>query len=549
MKKIRYIQMILIIAAIGVLSSSCKKNNTPTPDSNSNNQPDTTGTLKDAATAAGIHFGMAVGYDYFTTDPNYASIVRSNCDEVTFENEMKGERLMQDDGSVDFTKADALLDAVTNAGLKVYGHTLVWYQQQNGNYLNSSIVGEGPNLLTNGDFESWNGTTPTGWSYYNQINGNFSQATGTENVHGGTYSLAANVTGGASDSWKLQVASPNFPVIEGHEYVISFWIFSPISGSVYQVEGRSPDQSVAYSGNKPTPTKWALRTFSFIAATSGQAFITFDMGGSINGTTYIDDVYIYDRTAAQQNTTPAEVAHRLDSIMHNYITNVVGHYAGKVRGWDVVNELFTNDGHLRNNANTPNSEGNPHIFVWSNYLGDSLAIKAFKYAHEADPSALLFINDYGLETNIVKLDSLIAYVQKLRALGVPIDGIGTQMHIAWNTPKDGIDNMFQKLASTGLKIRISELDVRVNPNDDPNFPQGSLDDYFAKQAEEYKNVVESYFKYVPKDQRYGITVWGVDDGHSWLYNNGKELPLLFDKNYKKKQAFYAVLKSLLENKP
>jgi endo-1,4-beta-xylanase len=101
--------------------------------------------------------------------------------------------------------------------------------------------------------------------------------------------------------------------------------------------------------------------------------------------------------------------------------------------------------------------------VWSNYLGRDYALKAFNYAKAADPTALLFINDYNLESRAVKLDSLIAMVTELKGKGAKIDGIGTQMHISRNTSYDGIDQMFKKLAATGLKVHISELDVRINP--------------------------------------------------------------------------------------
>ncbi|MCL6525094.1 MAG: endo-1,4-beta-xylanase [Thermoflavifilum sp.] len=548
MKNIANILIICFLAVIGGLLPSCKKD--VVHILNLGNFSDTTGNLKDAAVADGIHFGMAVDYNDFTSNPTYAAIVKANCDQVTFENEMKGQYLLQNDGSVNFTQADAFVNAVNAAGLDVFGHTLIWYQQQNASYLNNIVGGTGggaSNLLNNGGFESWNGSTPTGWAYYNQQNGNFSQGTGGANVHSGSYSLAVNVTGGQTDSWRLQVASPSFPVLQGHVYTASFWIMSSTGGSQYQVEGRSPNGSVSYSGNQPTPSTWTLKTFSFTAASSGNGMITFDMGASPNGTTYIDDVSVIDQTAAQQQSTPEAITHRVDSVMKNYITTVVGHYAGKVKAWDVINELFTDNGQIRNNTNTPNSNGNQNFFVWSNYLGDSIGFKAFQYAHQADPNALLFINDYGLETNAAKLDSLIAYVNRLKSAGVPIDGIGTQLHIAWNTSFAGIDNMFQKLAATGLKIHVSELDVRINPYSKPNITSTPLDQYFAYQAVAYKYVVQSFLKNVPKAQQYGITVWGVHDPDSWLYNNGNDYPLLFDKNFAKKPAFAAVLEALKAN--
>jgi endo-1,4-beta-xylanase len=118
------------------------------------------------------------------------------------------------------------------------------------------------------------------------------------------------------------------------------------------------------------------------------------------------------------------------------------------------------------------------------------------------------------------------------------------MHISINTSKSGIDNMFQKLAATGLKIRVSELDVRINPDNTAGFtPTSAL---LATQADMYKYVVQSFLKNVPASQRYGITVWGVNDGGSWIITSQKQAdnPLLFDDNFGKKPAYYSFLLGL-----
>jgi endo-1,4-beta-xylanase len=174
-------------------------------------------------------------------------------------------------------------------------------------------------------------------------------------------------------------------------------------------------------------------------------------------------------------------------------------------------------------------------------MGRDFALKAFLYAREADPAADLYINDYGLESSNAKLDSTIAYVNELKAKGAKINGIGTQMHINWNTSRAGIDNMMQKLAATGLKVRVSELDVRAVMTSAAGTLTPQLSSY---QAEMYKYVVQSYIKHVPTAQRAGITVWGVNDRNSWLSNGGKEFPLLYDDNYQKKPAYGAFLMGL-----
>ena len=110
------------------------------------------------------------------------------------------------------------------------------------------------------------------------------------------------------------------------------------------------------------------------------------------------------------------------------------------------------------------------------------------------------------------------------------------MHISLNDSYTKIDQMLQKLAATGLKIRISELDVKA----------GNSTADQERQAAMYKHVVGSYRKLVPASQRAGITVWGVTDNSSWLYNNGAQFPLLYDKDYNRKPAYGSFLAGLRE---
>ena len=161
-------------------------------------------------------------------------------------------------------------------------------------------------------------------------------------------------------------------------------------------------------------------------------------------------------------------------------------------------------------------------------------------------AAKLFINDYNLESNPAKLNALLDLVEELRAEGVPIHGIGTQIHINIHTSYAGIDDAFQKLAETGLLIRVSELDVRANPLDKPNFDATQNPYALAYQAVMYKYVVDSYKKNVPAAQQHGITVWGVTDTDSWIVTvqNKIDAPLLFDGSYGKKPAYSGMVQAL-----
>jgi len=539
------IQLIYCLTISLFLICSCKKNNdttgtTPPPTPVPPALSDTSGTLKDAAD---FDIGFAVDYSPFINNSAYRAVVAREADNVTFGYNMKHGAIVKDDGSFDFTNADAMLNVATSAGLKVYGHTLVWHENQNATYLNSLTAGapdsSAPNILINGNFETNSGGNFSNWSVYNTNGATFSAGSGTSEIHNGTASLkVVNPNNFTTEQWKVQIASDLFNTTVNTSYKVSFWIKS-LSGAG---SGRLSTQPTAqYQSDFTTTSGWKQITWTFTAK-DAQTRILFDMGG-VADTYFIDDVTVTDATPVAPSDN-SKVATAVDSAMSRFIRATVTHYAGKVKAWDVVNESMADGASgLRTSANTPASNATDRFF-WSDYLGRDYALKAFQYAKAADPNALLFINDYNLEYNSVKLDSLINYVSELKRKGAQIDGIGTQMHISINTSKSGIDNMFQKLAATGLKIRVSELDVRINPNNTTGFtPTAAL---FATQADMYKYVVQSFLKNVPASQRYGITVWGVNDGGSWIITSQKQAdnPLLFDDNFGKKPAFYSFLLGL-----
>ncbi|HEX8313714.1 MAG TPA: endo-1,4-beta-xylanase, partial [Flavisolibacter sp.] len=310
-------------------------------------------------------------------------------------------------------------------------------------------------------------------------------------------------------------------------------------GSIRLSTGPTSSQ---FQGDQTIGTAWQLVSWTITANLASTTFL-FDMGQEAN-TYYIDDVSVKEVV-----TTPsgAQVAAKLDTALGNYITTTVTRYKGKIKAWDVVNEMFADNGNIRNNSNTANTAAD--VLVWSNYLGRDFGLKAFNYAKAADPEALLFINDYNLESQPAKLDSLIAYVKEIIARGAKVDGIGTQMHINYDSYA-GIDAMFQKMAATGLKVKITELDVRINANAFFSATRTVTPDYYSFQAKMYNYVVESYLRNVPAAQRYGITVWGVGDGDSWrgVPQGVYDFPLLWDADYKKKAAYTGFLQGLKEQK-
>jgi GH35 family endo-1,4-beta-xylanase len=219
-------------------------------------------------------------------------------------------------------------------------------------------------------------------------------------------------------------------------------------------------------------------------------------------------------------------AAELRSAFDAHIRAVAEHYRGRVRAWDVVNEAVADDGSgLRDT-------------VFRQKLGDQYIADAFRLARQADPQALLFYNDYGGEGLTQKSNRIYDLVQGLRAQGVPIDGVGLQMHVtAAGRPSDAnIAANMSRLASLGLLVNISEMDVRIR-----DLP-GDRTMRFETQKAVYRSIVGVC---VAEPRCDGITFWGFTDAHSWIdAQYGADDPLLFDEQYGAKPAYYGVLDAL-----
>jgi endo-1,4-beta-xylanase len=233
--------------------------------------------------------------------------------------------------------------------------------------------------------------------------------------------------------------------------------------------------------------------------------------------------------------------------MRDHIHTVVGRYKGRIDAWDVVNEAVTDDGELRKSR-------------WYKIVGEDYIEKAFQYASEADPEALLIYNDYSLAGK-AKREGTIRMVKKLQSAGINIGAIGMQAHYQLEDPElDEVEASIIAFSALDLEVMITELDISVLPS-----PYGSsvaqvngrfqnspqLDPYTSslpgavqeQLAARYKDLFGLFLKHADKISR--VTFWGVDDGTSWKNNHpvrGRtNYPLLFDRQYRPKPAFEAVV--------
>jgi endo-1,4-beta-xylanase len=208
----------------------------------------------------------------------------------------------------------------------------------------------------------------------------------------------------------------------------------------------------------------------------------------------------------------------LRAALRDHIRTLMQRYAGRIGEWDVVNEAVADTGGLRHS-------------IWLDKLGPGYIALAFRLAHEADPRAKLFYNDYGAEGEGTKADAVYSLVARLKGQGVPIDGIGLQAHVD-TRPPPGYEANIARFARLGLRVELTELDVRTRS-----------DDAAARraQAEQYARMVDGCGPCAR------FTVWGLDDADSWIPDAypGFGHATLLDGDLRPKPAFDAFRRALL----
>jgi endo-1,4-beta-xylanase len=221
----------------------------------------------------------------------------------------------------------------------------------------------------------------------------------------------------------------------------------------------------------------------------------------------------------------------LTAVMNNHIDRVVGQYAGRIKVWDVVNEAF-------------NDDGTPRQSIFQTTIGQSVPgsgyiEQAFRRARAADPTAVLVYNDFNIEATNAKSDAVFRMIQDFRARGVPIDGVGLQMHLtSGGISTSSLRSNMQRFANLGVGIYITEMDVRLNT-------PATATDLNTTQPTIYRNVVGECLL---QSACRAIQIWGFTDAHSWVpgffTNPPQGAALIFDASYNAKPAYFAVQERL-----
>jgi len=234
--------------------------------------------------------------------------------------------------------------------------------------------------------------------------------------------------------------------------------------------------------------------------------------------------------------------------MKEHITTVVGRYKGRIKGWDVVNEAFLDDGSFRKTK-------------FYKILGEEYITLAFQYAHEADPDAELYYNDFSM-AKPDKRNAVVELVKNLKSKGVRIDAVGMQGHFTMDFPLiDEFEKSILAFAETGVKVMITELDMSALPNPHRNMGADISDRFeYRSQMNPYQeglpdsvsiqwtNRMNDFFKLFLKyhDIIERVTLWGVNDNDSWRNNwpifKRTDYPLLFDRKYQPKAVVDSIIK-------
>ena len=373
-----------------------------------------------------------------------------------------------------------------------------------------------------------------------------------------------------ADSWSAQTAY-TLPenLVVGKTYVYQAMIKATVENPdfTFQVQNPTTYSGEGYRSLTTVVDTWIPFEAEFTVTQEEQSRLCINFG-KVAGTYYIDNIKFgekVEKASAPKTRAAGDITYKfktaeekkeaLLSAMESWIKGMAEHCGTRVTEWDVINEPISDSNQWRGIGGNfmSNGEDEPDTapvedpasglslnwaddhFYWGYYIGKEYAYKAFEFARKYAPAnAILYVNDYNLETNPNKLAALIDFVNYIEQNGQKVDGIGTQMHVSLSITREQVDAMFKTMAQTGKLVRVTELDVRTGT---ATPSAGQLEE----QADIYQMIFDSYRENVPQAQQSGITIWSLTDHKReheyWLPD---ESPNIFDASYGRKHAYKGV---------
>ena len=497
------------------------------------------------------------------------NMTNKNFTETVAGNAMKMQSCVDGNGNMNFTTVKNYVNAATEAGLNVYGHTLAWHSQQPKGWL-LKLLSDKPD--------------PNSEQVYTEIASKdfrTSKSIGSwrsdESTYG--YSLSFDATNGlkihttkmCEHSWDVQfLAMENIFVEKDKTYKMTMTVKGSAEGKLHSKLG---DWSNGEYPDIPFTTEWQDVTVEYKGIVESSFFML--QCGDFVGDIYVKNIKFEGYKGATVPLTKEEMHDTLVYAMDKWIKGMMEACDGKVKAWDLVNEAISGGGddgqgnYLLQHSTAYNPSGNPDAtwdvggdnFYWQDYMGDLEYVRqACRLARKYGPEDVkLFINDYNLESDWddnKKVKSLINWIKKWEADGVTkIDGIGTQMHIScyedanlMKSAKDHITKMFELMAASGKLVRVSEMDMGYVRGS--NKWAGSIktsqvtEAEHKKMADFYEWIFKEFFRIVPPEQQWGICQWCTTDAPENSGWRGGEPVGIWDLNYYRKHVYAGFVRGL-----
>ena len=515
--------------------------------------------------------------DYLTNN-TFKNLINKNFSETVAGNAMKMASCVDGNGNMNFETVKKYVNAATEAGLSVYGHTLAWHSQQPKSWL-LKLIGDKPDpsseetyqVVASKDFTK---DKSVGWT---------SDKTqfGYTITFDSTDGMKIHTTKKCDNSWDVQfLAMENIPVEINKTYKMTMTVKGSADGKLHSKlgdwnNGEYPD--IAFT------TEWKDVEVEYKGVVEGSFFML--QCGDFVGDIFVKNIKFEGYKGKMIPRTKEEMHDALVDAMDQWIKGMMEACDGKVKGWDLVNEAVGGGGehgedvdeqgnyNLQHSASY-NPSGNPDAtwdvggdaFFWQDYLGDLDYVReACRLARKYGPEDIkLFINDYNLESDWDdngKVKSLVGWIKKWESDGVTkIDGIGTQMHISYyenanlqKSAQEHITKMFEIIAASGKLCRVSEMDMGYVRGS--NKWAGSVQTSQLTEAEHknmadyYEWIIKEYFRIIPPAQQWGICQWCPTDAPTNSGWRGGEPVGIWDLDLYRKHVYAGFVRGLNGGEP
>lgn len=523
------------------------------------------------------NFKLGIGTtvsDYLKKSTVY-ELTNKNFTETVAGNAMKMSSCVDGNGNMNFETVKNYVNAATEAGLNVYGHTLAWHSQQPVGWL-TSLIADKPD--------------PTSEQVYTEIASKdfrTSQSIGSwkssESEFG--YSLNFNSTDGlkihttkmCTNSWDVQfLAMENIPVEKDKTYKMTITVKGSADGKLHSKLG---DWNNGEYPDIPFTTEWKNVEVEYKGVVANSFFML--QCGDFVGDIFVKSIKFEGYQGKMIPRTEEEKKDALVEAMDKWIKGMMEACDGKVKAWDLVNEAISGGGddgqgnYILQNAKQSNS-GSWDVggtnFYWQDYMGDLDYVRqACRLARKYGPEDIkLFINDYNLEGtwDMTKKDgvnaskkvwSMVNWIKKWEDDRVTkIDGIGTQMHISYfensgslNSLKEAITGMFTVMANSGKLVRVSEMDMGYKDANGNTVTTAKMtEEQHKKMADFYEWIIKEYFRLIPPEQQWGICQWCPTDApdieHTWRQ---AEPVGIWDLDFYRKHVYAGFVRGLAGGEP